>query len=321
MKILLKTGVLSLLVFCFPACILQNGMEIGLYEGQKDACGFAVSQYTGNGLRWDTSKFPISFYIHESVPLEAHKNFISATEHWNIAWEEFLLDQGVEPFLLFSIVDKNSQYSGSPGNDTYNVLFFITDKFSNYVTKTSSTSGKSNIQAVTAMMSSPGGDIKDTDIIVNNENFRYFYDENYDEDILLSKKEIANNRRVASSMSEGFWFRFKQQIQAWFNFLLKPFKKKKALRQIAKKSSRVPRDRVDFPSLMVHELGHVPGLAHVEKSDSNHASNKFASKGSRHSEKKDISSVMEPKLLSGRSRRSIQDYDLNNLFCGYFDYD
>ena len=303
MKGFLQTGVLFLFITFFTSCALQG--EIGLYEGEKDACGFAVNEYTGKGLRWDKSKFPISFYIHESVPPEAHKNFIAAIDHWNITWEEFLVDRGVEPFLLFAVVDKGVQYSGSPKNDGYNILFFVKDSFSTY--------GKSEIQAITSMYSSRWGiNIKDTDIIVNNRNFVYFYDEDYNEDILAFKaKKISNSRNIASSRSMGFWFRLRQKIQNWFKFILKPFKKKKAIRQIAG-VPKVPRGLVDFPSLMIHELGHSYGAAHMDESDQRNA---MASR----SERRTIS-VMEEKLPDGRARRNIGEYDLNNLFCGYFEY-
>lgn len=311
MPILFKIGLSILFISLLSACIIQDGAP-GLYLGQKDSCGFAVSQFTGDGVRWQKSEFPIPFHIHESVPPEAQKNFISAAEHWNIAWEEFLLDQGLETFPLFSIVDRSNQYSGSPKNDSYNMLFFVTNSFSKY--------HEPQIQAITAMISSRQGEIKDTDIIVNNENFRYFYDESYNQDILLSKNEVTAKRRLASSRSAGFWFRFQQRILEWFHFILKPFKKKKALRQIAREISTVPRDQVDFASLMVHELGHVPGLAHFDRLDREQHLSRLASRKGGRSAIEKVSSVMEPKLPSGRSRRKIEEYDLNNLFCGYFDY-
>ena len=312
MRVLLKVLILCLFVSFFSACIIED-MSPRLYLESKDSCGFALNQYTGEGVRWDKSEFPVSFYIHESVPYSAKQNFLSAIEHWNIVWEEHLEAQGLESFALFDVVNKNTRYSGSPGNDSYNMLFFETDDFSVYE--------EAKIQAITAMSSTKrGGIIKDTDIIVNNVDYSYFYDEDYNEDLHLVKNEIKNQRALASSEAMGFWFEFKQHIKRWFQFLLKPFKKKKPIRQIARKRVKVPRNQVDFPSLMIHELGHVPGLAHFDLSDrmklDAHNSYEMASKGGS-SRSKEVHSVMEPKLAYGRARRDIEEYDLNNLLCGY----
>ena len=276
-----------------------------MYIGSKDDCGFAISQLTGEGIRWP--ELPAHFYIHESVPNSAQRNFVSAVEHWNMDWEYHLENLGIEPFPLFALVNEDMMYNGSPGNDNYNMLFFINDDFSIYE--------KEKVQAITAMHSSRRGEIKDTDIIVNNINFRYFYDEDYDEDILALKEEVAHQRRIASSQARGFWFQLKEQIKNWFQFLLKPFQAKKPIRQIARKTTRVPKNQVDFPSLMIHELGHVPGLAHFDSSDATMASHSHSLPSKE--EDQDITSVMEPKLAYGRTRRNISEYDLNNLLCGY----
>lgn len=302
MKSLFKIGILVLFSHTFSGCIVQN---VGpLYLGQKDDCGFAVSQLTGEGLRWEKSKFPIPFYIHRSVPDEAHRNFIAAVEHWNIAWEDYLYSEGLEPFPLFTVVNRNMKHSGSPRKDYYNMIFFVYDNFTNYE--------NSSVQAFTSINSNRSAEINDTDIVVNNDNFKYFYDDKYNKEVLLSKKEIKKYRSLASSRSENFWQGLKQQIKSWFQFLIKPFQKAKPKRHIATPSPRVPRGYVDFASLMIHELGHVPGLAHF---DGDHSS---ASK--RGHSRDSFVSVMEPKLVHGRARRAIKDYDLNNLFCGYFGY-
>lgn len=319
MKGLFKVGCLALFAGFLPSCIIVDMEGGGLYMEQKDSCGFAVSRYTGEGIRWDKFKFPVSFYIHQSVPAPAHKNFVSAVDHWNMAWEEYLTNKGLESFPLFAVVDRDRQYSGSPKNDGHNILFF-TDRFKE------KGYGSINVQAVTGMIYSRKGEIRDTDIIVNNHvvlktgRQYYFYDENYNDEVILSKREVGEHRRLASLRAEGGWFQLKQKIWSWLRFLFKPFQKKKIRRKIATPSVKIPRNYMDFASLMIHELGHVPGLHHFDVSDQIQHTSRMASKGNRYNSKNGFVSVMEPKLRSGRTRRRIGEYDLENLFCGYFNY-
>jgi len=318
MKSLFKIGCLTLFAGFLPSCIvdMEGG---GFYMDQKDTCGFTVSRYTGKGIRWDKSKFPISFYVHQSVPVQAHKNFVSAVDHWNMAWEEHLINKGLEFFPLFAVVDRDRRYSGSPKNDGHNILFF-TDRFQE------EGFGGADVQAVTGMIYSRKGEIRDTDIIVNNHVIlsagkqHYFYDENYNNEIVLSKRMVKENRKIASLRTEGGWFQLKQKIWSGLRFLFKPFFKKKIRRKIASPSVKIPTNHIDFASLMIHELGHVPGLHHFDKSDQIQYVNRMASKGSRRNSRKVFVSVMNPKLRSGTTRRIIGEYDLENLFCGYLNY-
>ena len=275
-----------------------------------DSCGFAISRQTGEGLRWEN--LPIPVYVHKSTPAPAHKIFLSAVDHWNMAWGDYLSNKGLEPFPLFDVVNRNMQYSGAPKGDGYNMLFFVEKNFSKYE--------NIKVQAFTTMRHSFSGKLTDTDIIVNSEHYRYFYDDNYNTEVRLSKNEIKERRRLAGSMPHGIWFQLKQHIQKWFQFLLKPFRKGKTLRQIATPSVKVPRNQVDFASLMIHELGHVDALGHFEKEDHNEKDFHLASRDRGSSSGESFISVMEPKLAYGKSRRSIKKYDLDNLFCGYIGY-
>ena len=302
MKAYLKIGKLYLLAVLFNGCVFQAGSPI--YIGEKDQCGFAVNQYSGEGLRWD--EFPVSFYVHHSAG-PAKDNFISAVDHWNLAWTEHLQSKGIEPFPLFDVVDRYNMYNGKPGRDKNNFLFLIDHNFSRY-------ESAPGVQAITAM-SAIGNELRDTDILVNIEDFDYYYDSKYNKEITIAKKQIESHRAIAGSREPGFWFKITDQLKQWWSFLLKPFRKKKPARRIAKVSPKVPRDKVDFPSLIIHELGHVPGLAHFHSNDITNVNQKSRSRNSSHHS--NYHSVMEPKLSSGRARRDITEHDLENLLCGY----
>ena len=309
-EVLWKTPNKVILILFFgllAGCVFQPGHL--LYVGEKDSCGFAVSHHSGQGLRWDEDKFPISFYVHRSVPPKAKDNFISAVSHWNLAWAEYLRDEGLKSFPIFNIVDKNNLYNGKPGTDEHNFLFFAGDDFKRY-------ESNPNTQAITAVAST-GHRIKDADILVNDKSFDYYYDSFYNKEITLALKQTERQRALAGSVSPGFWFKTADWLKQLWGLLLKPFKKQEAFRHIATPFPKVPRNKVDFPSLMIHELGHVPGLAHVTADDINdthHRSRKGSSRTGSYL------SVMEPQLSSGRARREITEHDLRNLFCGYLNY-
>ena len=142
---------------------------------------------------------------------------------------------------------------------------------------------------------------------------------------------MKKKRHLASLRSPGRFFQIIQNLKAFFNFFLKPFKKSKQIRQIADYQAKIPRNKVDFPSLVVHEVGHVPGRGHWDKEFHSHSSRAF----NRSSRARNIASeirlqsksrtdkhisVMEPILERGRNRREITEYDLEQLFCAYYNY-
>ena len=311
MKASFKIGFLFFCITLLESCVFQPGGG-AIYMGEKDSCGFAVNQYSGQGLRWDEDEFPISFYVHHSVPEKAKANFMSAVSHWNLAWADYLEDQGLKVFPLFMIRDKNNLYSGKPGKDNSNFLFFIEDRFSRY-------ESNSNTQAITAITSS-GYEIKDTDILINAESFTYYYDKSYNKEITLAENKQKERRSIASSRAPSFKFKVFDQLKKWLKFFLKPFIKKNPRRTIATPSPKVPKDKVDFPSLIIHELGHVPGMAHFNESDINEDHNHYRSRSRGSSRAGSYLSVMEPRLSSGRARRQVTEHDLDNLFCAYFNY-
>ena len=310
-------------VFFISSCVFENPfMGPGVFQDQQDSCEFMVDAYTGQSLRWDKSQFPIIFKVHASVPREAELNFISAVDHWNLAWSEFLEIKGLKPFNLY-YVDPRGRYEGEPGADGSNLLLFEYENFSKY-------NPDQDIQAITTVWSKRRAKvtfITDTDILVNTINRKYYYDDSYNNRIQLAKKDFEIKRFLASSKDPGRFVLIMENLKSFFNLFLKLFKKPKKIRQIANYRTNIPRDHVDFPSLMVHELGHVPGRKHYHpESHQNHFSeDQLYSKNRRHQasskdRKKNYISIMEPRLLHGRTRRNITEYDLETLFCAYYNY-
>ena len=271
----------------------------GPFVGETDECNFNLDERSGARMHWSKGDFPITFYIHESLSQEPHaaSNFKSAVNHWNSRWYHFLQSQNITPFQLIQVAE--GYRSGEPREDGNNMIFLINDDFSPHANNGGMASG--NTQAITTTLYEPGkGKIIEADIKVNNTgDFKYFYDPSYDRNVMAFQKSLLGERSLASSYAKDppknliFWFKF--QVFKFVSF----FKKKPHYRGLA----NVPSNMVDFPSLMIHEIGHVPGLAHT----------KHQSKGAHYD------SVMERLLADGRMRRAITQNDLQDMLCGYYD--
>ena len=308
------------------SCIFESSfmMQPGPFRGTQDSCGFTVDEYSGQGLRWEKSNFPVIFKIHANVPPKARKNFISAVDYWNLAWYDFLESKGLAPFDLF-YVDLRGVYEGDTGSDGSNLFLFVNENFSRYENNSS--------QAITALRSERmTSSIIDTDILVNNENFKFYYDSTYNTKIELAKQNFKKKRHLASLKNPGRFFQIMEKLKTFFSIFLKPFKKSKQIRQIADYRPDIPKNKVDFPSLIVHELGHVPGRGHFDSSESHVHSSRYSRNNlkSRNGQNEATlksraynrkhTSVMEPFLQQGRDRREITNYDLEKLFCAYYNY-
>lgn len=301
--------------FCLSSCLMHGG---SFFSGNyiTNECSFTVNRFTGDTIKWEKDQLPVTFYVHHSVPVEAHKNFVAATNYWNMVWGDYLEERGLPESTLFEVLESQWQDFDGPKNDTYNTLFFLED-FNRY--------GKPSMQAVT-VASSEGSFMKDTDILVNASQFKFYYDDEYNHNINLAFQKRNSFRNISSSFQPSWHERVKNKIFSFFKFIFNwLIGVESKSRTLATYDAPVPSGFVDFPSLMIHELGHVPGLGHVEKEEkiTDYHSMRQASLGKNHNEKPERGlvsnhSVMHPKLPPGFSRRRISDFDLNNLFCGYY---
>lgn len=313
------------------SCLVETGGRRGALLHELNECYFNRDLRTGKTIKWNEGAFPISFYIHESVPDEAYFNFIAAIDHWNIRWEEYVEEKGGEAGPLLEIVGKGEKFaaSGSLLRDDYNMLVFVESS------KIEKIMGKQSfhvdeIQAVTYSLKSRNflGNIslKSADILVNKTSFKYYYDEEYNKDILAWKKSLDPKRRVAFTKIPSRTALIKNRI---LNFFLKffDFFKAKKQRDLARLKKSIPKNMVDFPSLMIHEPGHALALGHVDadeypKSAALRAPHRMPMRKLASLDKKKEGkeqSVMKVELPTGTVRRHISDFDLDNIFCGYYE--
>lgn len=279
----------------------------------QDRCNFNTDSSTGLPLKWPKNKFPIRFYVHTSVPDKAHENFYAAIVHWNDVWLTYLSEKRVprsKQFLLFITDNPQKKYQGEQKNDGYNMLFFAEDFKDDQK------------QGITTTYYRPSSlnksHLTDTDIVINNSDFDYHYDNQYN--ILLASYN-QQKRSVASSAPLSPWLKIKQGFLLFFKKIFDRFKKgTKVRRKPAAIYRNIHRDKVDFPSLIIHELGHVPGLGHVKKDHFHEHKLQLASRSYKKKETIDSphNSVMKVALPKGQVRRHIGDFDLNSLYCGYF---
>lgn len=306
----------SIAVFC-TSCFIEGSntyLSSGLYQDQL--CGFQVNQNNGTRFNWPKKKLPINFYIHESVPTEAHLNFISSTQQWNEIWYDYLDKTGIpsnERIQLFKVSNPRNQFEGKQKIDRVNMLFFIHDDFSHYSDRTG--------QAITINSALSGAGIEDTDIVVNNKDFKFYYDERYNEAILASRTKAEERRGLASSMDVSFWSTIRYRLGIVFQKAWNMLKTEVPSRDLNSRKSSIPSNKVDFPSLMIHELGHSIGLIHPQQSKdlNRYGYQSVSTNNTVQGSLKKLDTVMFSKLATGSERRKIGNYDLSNLYCGYYE--
>ena len=312
------------------ACLIEVGDRPGAALYEVDECYFTKDLRTGKSVKWDMDEFPIAFYVHESTPDAAYFNFVAAVDFWNIRWAEYIEEKGGEAGPLLEVKGNGEKFttSGSPIEDKYNMLIFAPSSEIKKITGDSLSTSVNKIQAVTYSQRSRGylsrGSLKSADILVNKTHFTYYYDEDYNKDILALKSSRFPQRRVAFTKPPSFLTSLKRRILKFFLYFFEFFKEEKQ-RGIASVKKSIPKDHVDFPSLMVHEIGHTLPLAHVDEDKyegkgraSRLAASKQLSVEEVEEEKKKESSVMKVELPRGAIRRDIPEFDLDNIFCGYY---
>ena len=267
MAFILRFFLWGVFLSLLTSCLIEEGGMSGTPLYEVDECYFTRDLRIGKSVKWDMDKFPISFYIHESTPDEAYFNFVSAVDFWNIRWAEFIEEKGGEAGPLLAVAGRGEKYtlSGSPIKDDYNMLIFAENGAIQKIIGPTAKAPVNKIQAVTYSQKSRGRRyLKSADILVNKTNFGYHYPEDYNQSILALKSSRSPNRRIAFTKAPSFLTSLRRRVLKFFLYFIEFFKEKKQ-RDIARVKRTVPRDLVDFPSLMVHELGHSLALAHVDE--------------------------------------------------------
>ena len=253
----------------------SNG--IPTIEGsERNECYFRLDR--GYIIKW--KNLPIPIYIHNSTSEMTEKNMKYAVDIWNNSWH-YYAGKGI----LFELMGSVAQDAPDKSGDGINMLFIDNDM--------SLLNNKQ--QGTTQIRNKFGGTIFDADIIINNIDHDYFYEnESYDYIAHTPLSKLSNSRSLASSVSDSFWNRLLNIFKPLLNTL---FFWKKADDRTPDRERQIQSYEIDFISLAIHELGHTAGLVHIEPSSN---------------------SIMNPQLRRGLIRRDISDIELNYMSCNYF---
>lgn len=264
--------VFYLIFFFLPACMMR---PVGVDNRPSvDECNFHINNF-GKGYRWDHLPVPITFHS-KTTNDQAYRSTMKVMEEWNQVWN---LESGQHQGLFEDAgwVDYNSVMD-IRNKDKTNTVSIIVDREAN-----SRGCGqnrcflKSNQQGVTSLTGMFS--ISEADVFLNDGDFDFYYEEREE-----------NNRAMASLAPSSSFFH-----ELWLGFLKYLFFWKKTERDPAERRGFVPKNLIDFESLIAHELGHVLGLGHIETEGS----------------------IMKTKLASGVMRRGLRKVELNSLLCGY----
>ena len=277
------------LYFIFPLLLYLCSCGSGLgsegfptLEGdERNKCYFKLDR--GYVIKW--KNLPIPIYIHNSTSALVEKNMAYAVDIWNQSWH-YHTGKGA----IFELMGTANQEAPDKSGDGINMLLIDNDM--NLLTIKQ--------QGTTMMRNKFGGTIFDADIIINNIDHDYFYEnESFDYIAHTPLSKLNHSRSLASSVSDSLWNRFLNLLKP---LLSKLFFWKKTEERSPDRERQIQSYEIDFISLAVHELGHVTGLVHIEpyKLDNN---------------------IMNPKLRRGIFRRDISDTELDYISCNYFQTD
>lgn len=131
------------------------GILIKNERSHHSSCGFLQNVY-GERVTWASSRIPVRFLIHDSVPSAFHEAIVNAAEKWNAAAGRLLLQVSLEP-----VTDHLKQ----PRQDGRNIIYWNTEWEANMASE----------QGRTTVFWS-GNEIREADIRINAKNFEFYLD-------------------------------------------------------------------------------------------------------------------------------------------------
>ena len=270
----MKFFILFCLLFLFSACVQMPPQA--RCKGCVDECNFHMGQY-GKGLRWRTLPVPITLHA-ESMHQPAINTTLKVIDEWNHTWKSDTQSQ-TELFEVVGAIHYNE--ADDTMRDDHNSIVML------------STRNQGSLPSVmllpdrVGVTQTLGGRmyLSEADIYLNEEVYDFYYEDQE----LVGQKPKEYSRYLASLSAPQF------EVKSLFERFLKwiMFWKKESGREIA--AARVPRGKVDFESVVSHELGHVLSLGHNNKPGS----------------------IMQEGLEGNQVRRGLRPIDIDSLRCHY----
>ena len=271
----MKAFLLCLIMF-FCSC---GYMTEGGVTGDVTPCYFRVDR--GFVVRW--RELPIPLYIHESTPKLARQNYIYAVDMLNEAWN-YYSGKG----RIFELIGDVPTTEDNPVKTEDGINIFFLDKKHKLL--------HNEQQGTTRIRNYFLGEIYETDVIINNIHFKYFYEkEPIDYSLYTKVPELSSQRSFASTSPQSFWKGFLYAFESFLNFLAF-WNKKNRERGPSSSPLKIPAIAVDAISLNLHELLHVTGLTHDDSDENN---------------------IMYSALARGQVRRNIMEKELSRISCHY----